>query len=88
MFKRGKSYLNIPVGVTRGTIDLTAATAAVLLSTPSPVVEVNPRTCNLSASVRKVLSRSWATLTWPSYMKLNKSFKSSAFTSHNNMTGW
>ena len=49
----------LPVGVTRGTIDFTAATAfVVLLRTPSPVVEVNPLTCSRSASVRKVLNRS------------------------------
>ena len=41
-----------------------AATAADLLTVPSPAVDVNPRTWRRSAKARKVLSRSWATFTW------------------------
>ena len=54
---------------------------------PTIFVEVRPRTCNLSAKAKKLFKFSWATLTWPWYMKSKSSFKSSAFTSHNKRTG-
>ena len=51
------------------------------------IFEVRPRTCSLSAKARKLFKFSWATLTWPWYMKSKSNFKSSAFTSHIISTG-